>query len=229
MRHALHAQNGLRALLGHAHLVFLAHGDALGIEDRGGGQLAVGSLRALAVGDDRDRSLLVDHHAAGELLVHVVDIDGDAGGLAFVGLEEADELIGAVGDRPERDLLAIDVHCGLVGVAYGDDRMIGQSATGRGFHDVVRPDGDVLLLQQTVDGHGVCGHRGGLAVDVQRHGLPCGQCERRHRHRGHRDHTDDDADAAQHHKPLRCPSACHTNLFPDSPTADSPPVAYRAY
>ena len=224
MRHTLYAQYGLRTLLADAYLVFLAYGNAFGIKNRCRRQFAVGGLGAFAVGYYRDRPFLVDHHAAGELLVHVVDIDGDGGGLAFVRLEEADQLVGAVRNRPEGNVLAIDGHSGLIGVAHGDNRMIGQRAARRGLYDIVRPDGDMLFLQQSLDAHGICGHGCGLAIDVQRHGLTCAQSERRHSHRAHRDHADGNADATQHHKTLRCPSPCHTNLFPDSP-----PVAYRAY
>ena len=209
MRHALHAQHGLRTALRDAHLIFLAHGDALGIQDRSGGKLAVRRLRALAVGHHGDRSLTVDHHAAGELLVDVIDVDGDAGRLALVRLEEADQLIGAVRHGPERNLLAVDVHRGLIGAAHSDDRMIGQRAAGRGLHQIMRFDADALLLQQTVDGHGISGHHGGFAVDVQRDGLARGQCERRHRHRGDRDRADGDTNATHFHEPLRCPSPCH--------------------
>ena len=89
MRHAPYAQNGLVAVFLNADAILLVEHDALGIEDGGGRQLAIGGHRAFAVGDDGDRPGLVDHQAAGELVVHVLDVDGDLRGVVLVFLEKS--------------------------------------------------------------------------------------------------------------------------------------------
>ena len=175
--HAAYAQNGLVAVFLNVDAILLVEHDALGIEDGGGRQLAIGGHRAFAVGDDGDRPGLVDHQAAGELVVHVLDVDGDLRGVVLVFLEKSQQLVGTGGHGPEGNGRAVDVDSGLVGGLYGDHGMIGELVAGRGSDDIVGLDIHPLFLQKTGSRHRICGDLGGLPVDVQGYGFTRGERE----------------------------------------------------
>ena len=51
--------------------------------------VAVGGHGSLAVRNDGDRAILIDDQSAGELVVHIVDVDGDLRGVVLVFLEKS--------------------------------------------------------------------------------------------------------------------------------------------
>ena len=128
MRYALHAQNGLAIVFFDADAILLVQNDSFGIENGGRRQLAVGRYGTFTVGDDGHRAVLIDDQASGELVVNVIDVDGDLRRLHFVRLEESKQLIGAGRHRPERHFLAVDGDGGLIGAAYRHDGMVLQGA-----------------------------------------------------------------------------------------------------
>ena len=89
MRHAPYAQDSGIAVLFDAHTVLFVQHDAFGVKNGGRGQFAVGGHGSLAVRNDGDRAILIDHQAAGELVVHVLDVDGDLRGVVLVFLEKS--------------------------------------------------------------------------------------------------------------------------------------------
>ena len=166
MRHALHAQNGLIAVLFHADAILFAQRDAFGIQNGCSRQFAIGGFGSLTVRDDGDRAGLVDDQTAGELVVHVIDIDRDFGGVGVVLLKEAEQLVCAGGHGPEWYGSAVNGDGGLVCGTHGDHGMIGKLIAGRGLDDVMGFHVDALLLEQAGCGHSVGGDLGGLAIDV---------------------------------------------------------------
>ena len=158
-----------------------AKGITLGKEDRVSVEKD-GKTTILRVRDDGDGPLLVDDETAGELVVDVADIDGDFRRFGFVLVEEVQQLLGAGRDRPERHFLAVDGDGGLVCALHVHHIMVLQHAGRAGrFHQVVRFDFHALLLQQTVHAHRICGHRGGLPIDGQRHGFARAHTKRQRR------------------------------------------------
>ena len=89
MRHAPYAQDSGIAVLFDAHTVLFVQHDAFGVKNGGRGQFAVGGHGSLAVRNDGDRAILIDDQSAGELVVHIVDVDGDFCGVVLVFLEKS--------------------------------------------------------------------------------------------------------------------------------------------
>lgn len=56
-----------------------------------------------------DRAILIDDQSAGELVVHIVDVDGDFCGVVLVFLEKSQQLVGTGGHGPEGNGRAVDV------------------------------------------------------------------------------------------------------------------------
>ena len=177
MRHAPYAQDSGIAVLFDAHTVLFVQHDAFGVKNGGRGQFAVGGHGSLAVRNDGDRAILIDDQSAGELVVHIVDVDGDFCGVVLVFLEKSQQLVGTGGHGPEGNGRAVDVDSGLVGGLYGDHGMIGELVAGRGSHDIVGLDIHPLFLQKTGGRHRICGDLGGLPVDVQGYGFTRGERE----------------------------------------------------
>ena len=177
MRHAPYAQDSGIAVLFDAHTVLFVQHDAFGVKNGGRGQFAVGGHGSLAVRNDGDRAILIDDQSAGELVVHIVDVDGDFCGVVLVFLEKSQQLVGTGGHGPEGNGRAVDVDSGLVGGLYGDHGMIGELVAGRGSDDIVGLDIHPLFLQKTGSRHRICGDLGGLPVDVQGYGFTRGERE----------------------------------------------------
>ncbi len=214
MGDALHSEHGFAVVLFDADAILLADGDAFGIEDRCRRKLAVRCHGGFAVRDDGDGALLVDDQPAGQLVVHIADVDGHLRGLRFVLLEETKQLFGAGGHRPERHLLSVDGDGGLIGAFHRDDVMVLQHAGRRGgFDQIMGFDLHALFLQQTVDAHRIGRDGGGFAVDGQRHGFAGADAESQSRSECQRSDAYRDTNAPMRYESLWRPPSCHSSSF----------------
>lgn len=119
LRYTLYAKHRLAVVGLYADAVLFSENDAFGIQNRCCRQLPVRRDGALAVSDDGYRALSIDDKASGELVVDVLDVDADFGGVVLILLEEAQQLFGTGRDRPERNLGAVDVDGRLICTAHG--------------------------------------------------------------------------------------------------------------
>src|SRR5690606_27999520 len=152
-------------------VVELAERDACKGEDVVDVGLAVGRhADGLPVDDDVDGCAVDERHVEG-LSAAVPGAGGGDGDLPAGLAEGGDGLAGGLGGGPHRPLLAVDVDADLPGATDDDEVAVLERGVGLGPDGVVLTEGDVLLLEQALDGAGEGRHGLLDAVDVELDGL----------------------------------------------------------
>ena len=150
-----------------ADAVILVQSDALGIQNRGDGQAAIGSHRLFTIPNHRNWAWLVNNNSTGQLLVHVSNIDCDFHCVFMRIVKVTGQLACRLGNRPVRNLVAVNVECDLEGFAYLHHRMVAQPFARTGNRLIVGFEIDALFIQELLQAGSIGHYLLGFAVHFQ--------------------------------------------------------------